>query len=106
MGRGTEDVGPGTDEVLASLIAGSDWLQRRVADEADPLPPLMRFAEFGRTKKVRARAGERVVQVRPRLFVEPSRASICCRVGSDRIAMRTCGCGCSSPCLSLCALAR
>jgi hypothetical protein len=54
-----EGLGWGGDTALASLIDGSDWLQRRVADEAVATPILRLLAERGRTKKVRARAFER-----------------------------------------------
>jgi hypothetical protein len=61
LGRSVADegLGSGGDVILTSLIDGSDWLQRRVADEAVAMPVLTLLAERGRTKKVRARAVER-----------------------------------------------
>jgi hypothetical protein len=48
------------DETLASLIDGSDWLQRRVAEAAVAPPVLSALADRGRTRKVRARAAARL----------------------------------------------
>ena len=48
------------DERLALLLDGSDWLQRRAADAFVAPTVLSALAEGGRTKKVRARAAERL----------------------------------------------
>lgn len=47
-------------EALALLLNGSDWLQRRVADASVAPSVLSALAEGGRTRKVRARAAERL----------------------------------------------
>jgi hypothetical protein len=48
-----------TEDDIARLIAGTDWLQRRVAEEASSAAVLQMLSERGRTRRVRTVALER-----------------------------------------------
>jgi hypothetical protein len=53
-------LGPATSEALvAQILDGSEWLQRRAVDRAGQVPILLALAEGGRTRRIRAAARQR-----------------------------------------------
>jgi hypothetical protein len=53
-----------SDDDLAALVAGSDWLQRRVAEASDNAVLLGALFQDGRTKRVRSTSKRRLDELR------------------------------------------
>ncbi|WP_406688963.1 hypothetical protein REH65_22305 [Saccharopolyspora sp. ID03-671] len=54
----------GESGAIDEALAGTDWLQKRIAAECDLIDVLERLSEEGRTKRIRSSAAQRLVGLR------------------------------------------